>query len=60
MNRLIHIATKRRKDLLLYTLMDVLPFYEHFGFHYSSKCFCINLDTQKPWHFGRFITLEIR
>jgi GNAT superfamily N-acetyltransferase len=39
MERLIQIAAFRRKDILLYSLLDVLAFYKNYGFQICPKCF---------------------
>lgn len=53
MERLIHIAANRHKDILLYALEDVVPFYQHLGFEFCQKF------PHKPYHDGWFMTKKL-
>ncbi|KAL2911653.1 hypothetical protein HK105_208861 [Polyrhizophydium stewartii] len=53
MERMLQIAHTRRKNILLYALDDVVPFYQSLGFVFSSTY------LPKPWHIGRFMVLPL-
>jgi len=51
--RIADIARNRNKDILLYALEDVVPFYLHLGFEFSPKF------PHKPYHDGYFMIKKI-
>jgi GNAT superfamily N-acetyltransferase len=53
MDRISDIARNRNKDILLYALNDVVPFYLHLGFEFSPKF------PHKPYHDGYFMIKKI-
>jgi len=53
LERIIDIARNRNKDILLYALNDVVPFYLHFGFEFSPKF------PHKPYHDGYFMIKKV-
>lgn len=38
MQRLVSIAVQRKRDILMYALLDAVPFYESFGFCILGGC----------------------
>jgi len=52
-DRITDIAKNRNKDILLYALEDVVPFYLHLGFEFSPKF------PHKPYHDGYFMIKKI-
>jgi hypothetical protein len=50
MNRMTSIANAKDKDILLYSLNDVISFYKQFDFEFSPKF------PHKPYHDGWFMT----
>jgi len=53
LERIVDIAKNRNKDILLYALEDVVPFYLHLGFEFSPKF------PHKPYHDGYFMVMKI-
>jgi len=53
LERIANIAMNRKKDILLYALNDVVPFYLHLGFEFSPKF------PHKPYHDGYFLIKRI-
>jgi len=53
LERIADIARNRNKDILLYALNDVVPFYLHLGFEFSPKF------PHKPYHDGYFMIKKI-
>jgi GNAT superfamily N-acetyltransferase len=51
MNYIKSIASRRKKAILLYSLMPVVDFYSSLGFT-TSGCF-----PSRDWHVGKFLTI---
>ena len=49
---MLQIASQCNKNVLLYALEEVIPFYKSFGFQFSTRY------PPKPWHIGRFMVFE--
>lgn len=54
MDRIKYVAKDRRKDILLYSLLDVIEFYSAFGFYLLSSY------KPDPEHIGRFMVCDAR
>lgn len=55
LKRLMSFAAARDKQVLCFSLNDVVPFYIRHGFR-----LCPELFPEKPWHIGKFLVADCR
>jgi hypothetical protein len=48
------LAYHRNKQVLCFSLNDVVPFYVRHGFRQ-----CPELFPEQPWHIGKFLVAEL-